>query len=292
MKRVLAEPLLHFALLGGLVYGSWAAFDTPAEPAADVILVDEQALLNHMQYRAKAFEPEYFSAQLAAMDDAGLQQLIDEYAREEALYREATALNLVDGDYIIKLRMIQKMEYLLEDLSPVTAPNEPELKRYYTEYQEQYQVAASWTFTHVFFDAGLRGNEAAREQANAALARLNADQAGFAEAVEYGDRFPFLQNYVERTDDYIADHFGQAFVESLRDHPLAQWSGSLKSQYGYHLIYVAAHAPAQVPALADIRGQVEQDYLRDARTQAQERAIAELRKSYRVQVAESLSRPR
>jgi parvulin-like peptidyl-prolyl isomerase len=292
VKRLLAEPLLHFAVLGGLVYGSWAAFGKPSEPAADVIVVDEQTLLNHMQYRAKAFEPEYFSAQLAAMDPAGRQQLIDEYVREESLYREAEALNLAAGDYVIKLRMIQKMEYLLEDLNPVAAPDAAELERYFAAHQEQYRVADSWTFTHVFFDAEARGDEAAREQGKAALVRLNADQVNFSAAVEHGDRFPFLQNYVERTGDYIADHFGQEFANSLRDLPLAQWSGPIKSQYGHHLVYIATHAPAQVPALAEIRGQVEQDYLRDAHTQAQERAIAELRKSYRVQVAESLSSPR
>lgn len=292
MKRLLAEPLLHFAVLGGLVYGSWAAFGKPEEPAAAVIVVDEQGLLEHMQYRAKAFAPEQFSAELAAMDAAGRQHLIDEYVREEALYREASALNLAAGDYVIKLRMIQKMEYLLEDLNPVAPPGEAELERYFTANREQYQVAASWTFTHVFYDAAERGDEAAREQASATLERLNADQVDFSAAVEHGDRFPFLQNYVERTGDYIADHFGQTFAECLRDLPLAQWSGPIKSQYGYHLLYIATYAPAQVPALAEIRGQVEQDFLRDAHVQAQERAIAELRKSYRVQVVESLSRPR
>lgn len=289
MKRLLAEPLLHFAVLGGIVYGSWAAFGKPAAPASDVIVIDERSLLEHLQYRAKAFAPEHFSAELSAMDAAGRQKLIDEYVREETLYREATALNLAAGDYVIKLRMIQKMEYLLEDLNPIKAPDDAELERYFTANRQQYQVAASWTFTHVFYDAAERGDEAARGQANAALERLNADQVEFSAAVKHGDRFPFLQNYVERTGDYIADHFGQAFAEGLRDLPLAQWTGPLKSQYGYHLLYIATYAPAQVPALAEIRGQVEQDYLRDARMQAQERAVAEMIESYQVRVAESLN---
>ena len=288
MKRLLTEPLLHFGMLGALCYGLWGLYGKPLEPAPDIIVVDEQALLSHMQYRAKAFEPAAFADKLASMNAAERQRLIDEYVREEALYRAAASLDLARGDYVIKLRMIQKMEYLLEDLTPITDPGATELEQYYIAHQSQYQAAPSWTFTHIFFAVDERGEETVRKQVAALLPELIADNVSFDEATEYGDRFPFLQNYVERTEDYITGHFGSGFMGSLRSVPTASWLGPIRSHYGYHLVLVAASSPARMPALTEIHVQVLEDYRRDARALAQERAVAELRRHYQVQVAESL----
>ena len=40
------------------------------------------------------------------------QQLVDDYIRDEVLFREALALNLDNNDQLIRRRLIQKMEYL------------------------------------------------------------------------------------------------------------------------------------------------------------------------------------
>ena len=66
MKKILADPLVHFLVLG---LGLFVLFDLVAsdEVAYDsrVINVDRDALLTFVQYRLRAFQPQAAAARLA-----------------------------------------------------------------------------------------------------------------------------------------------------------------------------------------------------------------------------------
>ena len=57
-----------------------------------------------------------------------LQAQIQDYIREEVLYRTALALGLDKDDTIVRRRLRQKMEFLFEDTVP--PPQEAELRAY------------------------------------------------------------------------------------------------------------------------------------------------------------------
>src|SRR5512139_1674511 len=284
LRRLLREPLLHFLLAGAAIYVAWAHWGQ-AQGDSRHIVVDRGALLRFMQYQSQAFEPGTFAARLDAMDDAHRRQLVADYVREEALYREARALGLERGDYVMRQRLVQKMNFLLES-QDAAEPSEGELQAYLARHAELYRVAQSWTFTHVFVDAAAQPAEAAGRRAHALLARLNRAHAGFNDAPRYSDRFPFLQNYVERTGEYIESHFGRAFATSLQALPVdaTRWQGPLRSDQGWHLVLVTAHAPQRDPALAEIRAQVRDDFRRDAAAARQEQAIRDVISRYDVEV--------
>ena len=92
-RRILRDPLIHFLLLGGLLFVLHAVIGNPDRREDDekTIVVDREALLTFMQYRASAFEPEYFEAQFDALAPEQLQQLAQAYVQEEAMSREAQA---------------------------------------------------------------------------------------------------------------------------------------------------------------------------------------------------------
>ena len=100
VTALLRQPLLHFLLAGAaiFIFNSLSNPDTADSAAEDPrrIVVDQATLLDFMQYRAQAFEPEYFAAQLAALPEAELDTLVGDYVREEALYREALAMGMAD----------------------------------------------------------------------------------------------------------------------------------------------------------------------------------------------------
>lgn len=284
LRRLLREPLLHFLLAGAAIYMAWAHWG-PAEGDSRRIVVDRGALLRFMQYQSQAFEPGSFAARLDAMDDAQRRQLIADFVREEALYREAQALGLERGDYVMRQRLVQKMNFLLESQDSAE-PSDAQLQAYLAQHALLYRVAPSWTFTHVFVDAAALPAAEAERRARALLARLNQQHAGFNDAPRYSDRYPFLQNYVERTGEYIESHFGKAFATALQSLPVdaARWQGPLRSDQGWHVVLVTAHSPQRDPSLAEIRAQVRDDYRRDAAAARQEQAVREVIGRYKVEI--------
>ena len=78
--------------------------------ALNRIVVDRDRLLTFMQNRARTFGAERFEEILDNLPEDELQALIDDYVREEALYREAKALNLDKNDYTSRQRLIRQLE--------------------------------------------------------------------------------------------------------------------------------------------------------------------------------------
>jgi hypothetical protein len=288
LKRILHEPLLHFLVAGGLLFGifTWSHRGAGKPSSVKTIVVDKAALLNFLQYRNKAFKPEYFESQLDAMSAGELQNLADQYVDEELLYREAKSLGLEEGDDVIRQRLVQKMNFLIEDLADSSSnPTDAELDEYLKKNQAQYVIEPSVTFTHVFADASMHGEKAAKELAERMKVQLNSTHAAFNDAPQFGDRFPFLQNYVERTFDYIASHFGKEFAAQIQKltPSQTQWVGPIRSEYGYHLVLITSRAEGRSPQLQEIRAQVEEDWLRDRKDKARAQSLRALADQYTIE---------
>jgi len=287
LLNLLKQPLLHFLIAGGAIFAFNALTTPPSDPAAALndhqILVDHTTLLDFMQYRAKAFEPAYFETQLAALSDDELNTLIGDYVREEALYREALAMGMNEGDYIIRQRLVQKVEFLLENLvAQLPDPDAETLAAFYQERLADYHVDAVYTFTHIFFDAQQGGMETAHRRAERQL--LESTNITFEDASQYGDRYPFLQNYVERTRDFVANNFSTGFVEALDLLPAETpvWQGPIESRYGVHLVMLRERADPFTPALEQIRDRVLDDYRYETLVRRRQEAEAGVVAGYEV----------
>lgn len=286
LRRILREPMLHFLLAGAalfLLHGLFGGGGDEADPRR--IIVDREALLRYMQYQARAFDPGTFAASLDAMSTAERDRLVDEYVREEVLYREARALGLEQGDYVMRQRLVQKMTFLLE-AQPARQPDDTELQEYLRANEPLYRVDPSWTFTHVFLDPQRHGGwQDTLQLAQRQLATLKSARAGFNDAPAHGDRFAFSQNYVERTAEYIDSHFGGEFIATLQQQPAnGSWRGPLRSAHGWHLVMLTAMTPGRVPALAEIRERVLDDWRRDQAAALQAQAVRTLVDGYEVEV--------
>ena len=292
LGRLIREPLLHFLVLGGLIYAAFLALntDTLHPDSANTITVDRATLLNYMQYRAKAFEADYFSAQLDKMSPAERQSLIDDYVQEEALYKEANAMGLGTNDYVIRQRVIQSLKFLIQDASEnMEPPTAQELETYYAANKDVYTEPANYTFTHVFFDSSTHGDAKAKQMAEDLLPKLRAGVT-FDQAPQYGERFPFFTNYVERRRDFVVSHFGEPMIKELDkldpDHP--QWQGPFQSPYGWHLVLLTKRTPPRLPDLTELKDRVVEDYRRDRKDASERAAIARIVDRYKVRIAEDL----
>eukprot|EP00163_Fabomonas_tropica_P028011 TRINITY_DN5582_c0_g1_i1.p2 TRINITY_DN5582_c0_g1~~TRINITY_DN5582_c0_g1_i1.p2 ORF type:complete len:222 (-),score=32.45 TRINITY_DN5582_c0_g1_i1:749-1414(-) len=218
------------------------------------------------------------------MDDEQRDKLIRKYVREEALFREAKNLGMIESDYIVRRRSVQKLEFIAQGIAePVRDVTEQDLEAYFDSHQSDYYEDPFYSFTHVFVQAG--DNGVSSERAKALLQQLNAEHIGFSEALPFGDRFLYHRNYVERTPDFISSHFGEGFTGELtllaRDD--SRWQGPIASEHGLHLIRISDYRAGGVPPLADIRARVEKDFLRWQQVKNQEVAIQQIVEQYDVE---------
>jgi hypothetical protein len=292
-RRLLKDPLLHFLAGGGLLFALFALIhgsDTTGTEGGRTIVVDRRALITAMQYQSAAFEPKRFAALYAALPTSQKQALVDSYVREEALVREARAMGLDQGDYVIRRRLVQKMMYLMDDAATQTfSPSDAELQRYFRAHQDAYRAGATVTFTHVYLD----GRTPGAEQAAARLkAELEAKRAGFDAATGYGDRFPYLRNYVQRTPDFVASQFGAPFTAGLMQlKPSTRWQGPIRSELGWHVVLLTDVAPASLPRFAEVRAQVKEDMLRDVIGAYREKAVLDLERRFKVKAEDLAAGP-
>ncbi len=295
LRRLLREPLIHFVLLGVALFAIYdvVSVDDARDTQSRVINVDRETLVEFLQYRSAAFEPEYFNTQFDALSEEQQAELARNYVREEAMAREARALGLDRNDYVIKRRLIQKVEYLVADtdLDP-DPPSEENLRRYYEEHRADFGIPAEYTFTHVFADAEIDRQGGPEAEARSLLARMRADSAEFNDAPAYGDRFPYQRNFVRQNLRPIADIFGPEFATTLTQlQPGDTWQGPIMSQFGAHLVMLTAQQDARKPEFEEVRAQVLAAVLDQRRTNTREVLLDELVDQYDVRYGPGVPEP-
>ena len=93
-----------------------------------------------------------------------LHALVAGYLKEELLGREARAMGLEQNDPIIRRRLAQKVEFIVNDTARLTAPTADDLRRFYEANIESFQTPARVSFTHVFFNPETRPRRRGRCQ--------------------------------------------------------------------------------------------------------------------------------
>lgn len=279
----LRDPLIYFLVIGGVLFAAYALLG-PDGNDPKRITVSRDALLNFAQYRANTFQFDLFDQGLDELTAAEREALVAEYVREEALYREALALGLDQGDYVIRQRLIQRLEFLFEDNNETADVGRDELMEFYTEFSNDYIEPDVYTFTHVFFNAELRGDAEAREAATQLLAELNEQRIPFSGSLGLGDRPLYFQNYIERTRDFVEANLGQGLISMLdRVEPsTSTWYGPMHSPYGWHLVLLISRESARLPDLEEIEDRVREDYERMRLAQVRRSSIDRIVDGYEV----------
>ena len=284
-ESLLKEPLFQFLFIALLLLLGERLINAD-DYAYDQyhIEVDDAVLLQFMQLRAKTFKPEEAQQALNALSSDDRQRLVDDYAREEALFREAMELNLDKNDQIIRRRLIQKMDYLAQGFyDEAEAITEDDLRNYYAEHRDEYKKPASATFTHVFVSSERHGVDQAQAIAAKLQQTLNSEAVPFENAPRYGERFLYNRNYVNRDDDEIGSHFGDEFEQQLFAFETGkQWQGPVQSTYGWHLVLLVKNPPAYIPPLEEIAANVFADAQRQQQQQVKRQAIDKLMAKYQI----------
>ena len=278
--------MVHFLALALVLFATFSLLNGDREASPREIRIDEATLLNYVQYRSRAFNEDQARQRLGAMPAAEKKRIVNNLIREEVLYREALAMGMDKEDYVIKQRLIQKMEYLARGFGlENTELENAEVEAYFRNHAATYVEAPGATFTHVFIKAEDNG-DVALAKAGELLAELNNRQVAFSRATTFGDRFIYHSNYVERDKGLIASHFGDEFAEALFALPADEnhWQGPLRSRYGAHLVLLTNKTPGGLPPLESIYSRVAEDAKQWVLSQQADKAIAEMIDQYRVEI--------
>jgi parvulin-like peptidyl-prolyl isomerase len=286
LKKLIREPLVHFLAIGIGLFVLYE-FVVPADANLDskTIVVDRNALLTFIQFRSKAFNPEVAAERLAALSE--LELLVNDFVREEALHREALSLGMDQNDYVIKQRHIQSLQFITNGfITSAVNVTDDDVAAYYEENRDDYYVDPYVTFTHVYFSSDRNGAEQARALAKAKLEELNRDGVPFAESMRHGERFLYNVNYVERTEDFVASHFGTRMAERVfaLEPDTQRWHGPIESAYGQHLVLLTKRTEGLHPPLEEIRDVVREDALRLAIIHANDKAVQAIVDTYDVRM--------
>jgi hypothetical protein len=269
LRRLLHEPLLHFLLLGGLLFAVFGRGNPDAATAGRQILVS-RADIDRL---AAAFSRTWHRPP----DPNELQAQIQDYIREEVLYRAALQLGLDKDDSIIRRRLRQKMEFLFEDTVP--PPQEAELRAYLQSHIDKFRTAPLISFRQVFVST--RRGDAAEPDARRILSRLVADTPG---AADKADALLLGETFRRTPLDRIAALFGNDFAGVLAHAVPGEWEGPLRSAYGLHLVLVTAVEPAATPPFEQVRAAVEREWFAERRSAAQAAQYEAVLAGYKVTV--------
>ena len=286
VRTILREPISYFLILGLVLYLSYGWLNPDYTTNSRVISVDRDSLMRFIQFRTQSFT-DNAGEKLDSLSSDALADIIRQYIQEEALYRQAMAYGMAKDDYVIKRRMVQKMEFLAEGTRPaVTSLTTSELEAYYEEHREGYKLPAAVTFTHVFFSAERHG-DAVDKLAKETLCILSENRVRFDQAPNYGDRFPYQLNYVERTQEEVASHFGEEMALAVfRLQPQkARWQGPIRSEFGVHLVLLTRAEAARIPSLNEVSDQLASELQRSREVERKQNTIDKLIDDFEIRLS-------
>ena len=276
MNKFLKEPLVHFLVLGALIFAvyGWLNRDLQSEDEIFVSRGQQEHLVNMFSrtWQRPPTPQEY-------------QGLLRDYLREEIAYREGVAMGLEQGDTIIRRRMRQKLELLTDEIVSFSEPTDEELGQFLADNPETFRLEPRFDLRQVYISLDKRGS-AAEAFALELLEQLSmAPGDGW---MELGDTLPLPQQFEDARSGEISRQFGQQFADNLLNLDQGKWTGPVPSGYGLHLVIIDGFTAARDPGLDEVRDRVKNDWLEQRRRSATDELYDRLAENYEIEI-ESLA---
>ncbi len=254
------EPLVWFAAIGVALFAIDRARAAPDETHR--IVVDDafvQGLRTEVARRT-GHEP----------DASETRTLVDGWAREEALYREARALRLDEGDTIVRRRLLQKLELLLDAEAPIDEPDDDAMRAYLAAHADDFARPARTSITLCFVARELHEDAAAFAAAQREASTPSCDPA------LAGDTFR------SRTDAQIGAIVGDEAARAVSSAAEHAWTGPIETPRGYYLVRVDDRTTGGAATLDEVRDDVRAASMRERREVAVHARESEIAARYEV----------
>jgi hypothetical protein len=258
----LREPLLHFAVLGALLFVADHVLNASADTANTIVVSAEVEEEVRAVFKAARGE-DPTAEQMEALRQVWLDN--------EVLYREGLALGVDQGDSAIRERVIFKALNVVETTVQLPAFDEKTLRDWFESRRDKYDEPARYDFQEAVL-TGENTEAAVRSFVN----ELNRSSSGDAKAG--------LRVFTGRPHANLVQSYGEEFARILEELPPGEWQ-ALKTREGWRAMRLDAITPARPASFEALRGVVQQDWI-DATMSAQRTAaVRDLAKKYKIRYA-------
>ena len=257
----LREPLLHFVLLGGLLFALDHALVERADDPRTIIIsteVDQEA--RQIFSAARGRPPS--ADELAALRRVWLDN--------EVLYREGLALRVDRGDSAIRERVIFKALSVVDANNRRPAVDDPTLRAWFEQRRVHYDEPARYDFQ----EAALAGDTPEAELRSFVLA-LNSGSSGDAKAG--------LRVFKGRPQANLVSSYGPTFAKALDETPVGEWR-ALPSTGGLRVVQLLAISAPKPASFEALRGVLLQDWTDHVMAEQRSAAVRALGQKYTVKV--------
>ncbi|WP_257167069.1 peptidylprolyl isomerase [Bradyrhizobium sp. SRS-191] len=257
LRGLLREPLLHFLVLGGLIFAADAIMHPPAK--------DEKVITVTKALR-QSFIDTFDEDKQRVPSEAELQKMTEAWVASEILYREGKLLGVDRGDEMIRDRVAFKLQYLIFDQVRVPQPTDEQLQAWFAQNHER-------------FDEPERVSFFMTPPSDEATARRNLDDIqAQRESEELRDQ---TRAILDRPVPSLADGFGQSFRDNLLKMPLQEWA-LLQSKDGWHVVRLDARKPGAPAKFDDIRAEAAKIWHTEATRKQAWEAVSRLKANYTI----------
>ncbi len=268
LGKAIREPLVHFLLIGAGLFLLYGFSNGSAGDKINRIVVTPG--------QVEQMEDRFSRTWMRPPTKQELAGLIESHVRDEVYYREAVAMGLDRNDPSVRQRMRIKLEFLLEDLSAAEAPGDDVLTAYLKKHPIRFQVETQVSFRQIYLNpTGHQNMETGAEEMLSLLKRGAAPES-------VGDATLLQGEYRLATQTDIVRQFGEPFAGQVVALAPGTWNGPLYSGLGGHLVKVTERVDGRLPELAEVRDQVEREYLAQRRQEMKDMAYRKLRENYEV----------
>ena len=270
LARWAREPLVHFLVIGALLFGAfqWRG----GGPASTRIVITPG--------QVDAIVAGFTRTWMRPPTPEELKGQLDEYVREEIASREAMAMGLDRDDTIIRRRLRQKLEFLAEDAVDLAPPTDAELQAFLDTHEDTYSLDTEVAFRQVCLSPDRRG---ASLDADARALRVRLSRAPADAAIDaLGDSVMLPQEVTRSTRTDIERQFGKQFADDVLKIEPGRWAGPIRSGYGLHVVFVREREAGRALTLAEARPQLERDFTQDRRRTQLDAMYKQLLDRYQV----------
>jgi hypothetical protein len=265
-RALLRKPWVRFLLLGAALLALHRLV-APRPPGRRIDV--DSALVDGLRQ-----EQRRRTGALPTADEE--RALVQRYVDSEVLYREALAQGLDRGDLIVRRRLVQKMEFLLEADADGREPSDEALRALLGDEAARFSRPARLTLEHVFVARDRHAD--ARAEAEELRTRLVAgDEAG-----RLGDPFLRGRRFAQVSARELAGVFGEPFADAVAALPDDRWSSPIESSFGLHLVRVSARTAARPATLDEVRVPLRQLWRERQRAALRRAGLERLRRRYEV----------
>jgi hypothetical protein len=258
----LREPLLHFVVLGGLLFAIDHFMVVRADdPLTIVIDADLDSEARRLFLGSRGREP----------NEDELKALRAVWLDNEVLYREGLALRVDRGDSGIRERVIFKALSIVDSNVKLPPYDDKMLHDWFESHRAKYDEPARYTFQ----EAVLSGDTS------------EAAVRAFVEALNTGtpsDTQAGLRVFKGRPHSNLVQSYGPEFAKALEESPPGKWRAQ-PTRDGWRAILLESITPPKPAVYENLRGVVLQDWTDAVMAEQRSAAVRALAKKYTLKYA-------